>query len=162
VIHEKLLDLCAGNEAAVAFIEGFWSLMEVWDDLIDRDKPVGNEAIDRTMMWALFGLQDNPFYRMYPVALRTSMQHAIASWQTANRFERTGDPMLVEQAYFMRCSPYDVFALVAWLAGGPDKHMEAIAYFRSQARDDSLAAYMLEHIGESHGMAQFPQAPESP
>jgi hypothetical protein len=147
-MHEKLLDLCAGNEPAVSFIESFWGLCEVWDDLVDRDKAVPPDTVSSALMWALFGLPGNPFYRTFSNALGPAMAQAIASWQTANQFERSGDRARVEQAYFMRCAPYDLFATVALLAGGHAKHMEAVAYFRSLAPGDTLESYMQEHLGD--------------
>jgi hypothetical protein len=48
----------------------------------------------------------------------------------------------------MRCAPYDLFATVVLLAGGHEKHLEAVRYFRSLAPDDTLADYMHEHLGD--------------
>jgi hypothetical protein len=152
VTRSDLMSLCNSNKEAVSLIDDFWGFMEAWDDIIDRDKPPNDEAINKAMMWALFGLQDNPFYKSFPGVLRGAIQHAVASWLTANKFERSGKRELVEQAYFMRCSAYDVFALVVLLAAGPDKHMAAVEYFRSLAPEDTLAKYMREHMGERHGV----------
>ena len=146
--HDKLLQLCCGNTAAVTFIKRFWAFVETWDDLVDKDKDVPAADINAAMMWALFGIQDDPFYRTFPIPLRVAMQHCVAAWQTANHFENSGDAALVEQAYFMRCAPYDVFAVAVLLAGGPGPHLEAIAYFRSLAPDDTLATYLQEHLGD--------------
>lgn len=148
MIREDLMHFCAGNKEAVALIEGFWGFMEAWDDIIDRDKPPDDEAINEAVLWALFGLQDNVFYKAFPGILRTSIQQAVASWLTANKFERSGKKHLVEQAYFLRCAPYDVFAMIVLLAAGTDNHSAAVEYFRSLAPEDSLAKYMVEHPGE--------------
>jgi hypothetical protein len=153
VIREDLIQFCNGNVEAVALIDGFWEFMEAWDDIIDRDKAPDDEAINKAVLWALFGLQDNVFYKAFPGILRTAIQQAVVSWLTANKFERSGKRALVEQAYFMRCSAYDVFALIVLLAGGSDKHAAAVEYFRGLAPDDTLASYMREHLGDKHGMA---------
>jgi hypothetical protein len=146
VIREDLLHFCAGNKEAVALIEGFWGFMEAWDDIIDRDKPPDDEATNKAILWALFDLHDNVFYKAFPGILRGAIQQAVVSWLTANKFECSGKRELVEQAYFMRCSAYDVFSLIALLAGGPEKHMAAVEYFRSLAPDDTLASYLREHL----------------
>jgi len=148
VMRDKLLHLCGGNDPAVAFIEDFWALCETWDDLVDKDREVPAQEIDRTMMWALFGVQSNLFYRSFSQALGPAMAQAIASWRTANRFESSRNRALVEQAYFLRCAPYDLFATVALLAGGHEKHLEAVTFFRSLAPEDTLAAYLQEHLGD--------------
>jgi hypothetical protein len=89
-ITGKLLELCNGDAQAVRFIEDFWSFCVTWDDLIDRDKPFDNERINNAMLWALFGLNDDPFYQRYPAVLRASIMQCIASWMTANKFEHSG------------------------------------------------------------------------
>ena len=146
-----LLDLTGGDIGAVQFIEDFWGFMEAWDDIIDRDKPPDDEAINKAMLWALFGVADDPFFQRHSVVLRGAIQQAVASWLTANQFEKSGKRDLVEQAYFLRCSAYDVFATVVLLVA-PNKHMAAIAYFRGLAPEDTLAKYMREHMGERHGV----------
>jgi hypothetical protein len=148
VIRDELLKLYGGNEAAADFVLGFWALMECWDDLIDRDKPFDDDAINRAIMWALFDMQDNAFYRANPFVLRAALYQAIASWQASITFERSGDRDKVEQAYFMRCSAYDVFSTVALLTGGRAKQREAVEYFRALAPGDTLADYVREHMGE--------------
>jgi hypothetical protein len=160
--HEKLLELCTGNTAAVAFVEGFWSLMVVWDDAIDRDRPVDREAINEAILWALFDLQDNPFFRANRLVLRGAMHQALATWLLSLDYERSGDPALIEQAYWMRYSSIGVFATAALLTGGREKQTQAIDYFCALARgDDKLPEYLIEHLGEHHGLAQFPQATET-
>ena len=153
MIRATLLDLTAGDKGAADFIEAFWGFMEAWDDIIDRDKPPDDEAINKAMLWALFGAADDPFFQRHAVALRPAVQQAVASWLTANKFEKSGKRDLVEQAYFLRCSAYDVFTTVVLLVA-PHKHMTAVEYFRSLAPEDTLAKYMREHLGDKHGMAQ--------
>jgi hypothetical protein len=144
-ITGKLLELCNGDAQAVRFIEDFWSFCVTWDDLIDRDKPFDNERINNAMLWALFGLNDDPFYQRYPAVLRASIMQCIASWMTANKFEHSGQRDRIEQAYFLRCSPFDVFSTVVLLASGFQKQLAAVEYLHTFAADDRLADYLTEH-----------------
>jgi hypothetical protein len=148
VNRAKLLHLCSGNTDAVDFIESVYAFCIVWDDAIDRDKAAVPEKINNAMMWSLFGLHDNQFYRANAPVLRAAMAQAIASWMVANKFEKSKDSALVEQAYFMRCSPYDVFSTVVLLASGFEKQLEAVEFFRSLAPEDSLAKFMFECLGD--------------
>ena len=144
----KLLHLCSGNTDAVDFIESMYAFCVVWDDAVDRDKEAVPEKINSAMMWSLFGLHDNQFYRANALVLRAAMAQSIASWMIANKFEKSKDSSLVEQAYFMRCSPYDVFSTVVLLASGFEKQLEAVEFFRSLAPEDSLNNFMFECLGE--------------
>jgi hypothetical protein len=148
VIRDKLIELCCGDAQAVNLIEDFWFFMEAWDDVIDRDKPPDDDAVNRAMQWALLWSRDDPFLTRHYLSLRPAMQQAVVSWLTANRFERSGKRDLVEQAYFLRCAPYDFFATVVLLAGGQDQHVKAVEYFRALAPEDTLADYMREHLGD--------------
>jgi hypothetical protein len=148
VNRAKLLHLCNGNTDAVAFIEAFYAFCVVWDDAVDRDKDTVPERVNNAMMWSLFGLHDNAFYRANMQVLRAAMAQAIASWMVANKFEKSKDTSLVEQAYFMRCSPYDVFSTVVLLTSGFDKQLEAVEFFRSLAPEDSLTNFMFECLGD--------------
>lgn len=148
MIRDDLVQLCNGNIQAVQFIDDFWQFMQAWDDVIDRDKPPDDDATNRAILWALFGMRDDPFYNAFPAMLRASVQQAVSSWLLANKFEKSKQRPLVEQAYFLRCSAYDVFAVVALLAGGPIMHDKMNEYLRRLAPEDTLASYMREHMGD--------------
>lgn len=144
--HAELLALCNGDENAVALIEGFWHFCEVWDDSIDGEKNETDEAIHSGMLWALFGLNDNPFYQAHP-ELREAMQVCIANWMAANELERSGDREKVITAYTLRCSPYDFFVAVALAAAGFQAARAAALYFRGAVTADRLDDYLREHLG---------------
>jgi hypothetical protein len=137
--------MCGGNDDAVALIEDFWRLCEVWDDAIDGEKNESDVDINRAFLWALFGLNDNAFYREHP-ELRASLQTCIANWQAANVLERSGDREKVITAYTLRCSPYDFFVAVVLAAGGMPAAYSAALYFRSAIGPDRLEDYLAEHL----------------
>lgn len=144
-LHDEMMALCGNNVDAVNFINRFWRLCIVWDDAVDRDKSGGEQDVNDAFMWALFGINDDPFYIRYAPILRASIMQCVASWQVANRFERSGERHKVEQAYFLRCSPYDVFSTVVLLCSGFDKMIEAVEFLRSFAPEDTLKDYLAEH-----------------
>lgn len=143
--HAEILALCGGNEDAASLIEGFWGFCEVWDDAIDGEKNESDQAIHKGMMWALFELNDNPFYLAHP-ELRSALQVCIAEWMAANELERNParDDHL-HTAYVLRCSPYSFFAAVVLAASGHDAAVRAAYYFRSQETADNLSDYVKEH-----------------
>ena len=144
-IEAKLLELCSNNADAVNFINRFWRMCIVWDDAVDCDKTGGEDEVNDAFMWALFGINDDPFYRVYQPTLRPAIMQCVASWITANKFEKSGERAKVEQAYFLRCSPYDVFSTVALVCGGFGKMVETVEFLRSFAPEDTLKDYLAEH-----------------
>ena len=148
---QKISYLCNGNADAVEFILRFHEFVIAWDDAVDQDKVPDEDRINAAMLWGLIGLQENPLYRANELVMRATIMQAVAAWQVANKFEKSKDRSLIEQAYFMRCAPYDVYSTVVFLAAGFDKQREAVEYFRSLAPEDSLAKYMAE-IGDQNGL----------
>jgi hypothetical protein len=150
---QKVKYLVNNNEAAHSLIMNLWQFVVVWDDSVDRDKTLSSGEINAAMLWAFLGISDNTFYDKHQEILKPAFYKMIAMWMVANEFEKSGDRSKVEQAYYMRCSPYDVFSLIVLLASGFAKLLESEAYFRSLAPEDSLAKYMREHLGEQYGLA---------
>jgi hypothetical protein len=142
----EVLALCGGNENAASLIDGFWRFCEVWDDAIDGDHKEDDATIHAGMMWALFDLNDNPFYGEHP-QLRSALLTCIANWMTANTLERSGDRERVITAYTLRCSPYDFFVAVVLAASGFGAATKAALYFRGRATSDRLDDYLHEHLG---------------
>jgi hypothetical protein len=106
----------------------------------------GADATTLSLMWALFGINDDPFYRRFEMVLRPAIMQCIAKWHVANRYERVHDNLAV--AYTLRCSPYDVFATVVLLASGSfQKQTEAVDYLYSFTIGDKLVDYLDEHEG---------------
>lgn len=145
-IERELKQLVSHDKDAYEFVSNLWSFVVVWDDAVDQDKAETPEEINRAMIWGLLGIQESPFYQKHVTALRPALYGMIASWLVANKFEETKVTPLLEQAYFLRCSPFEVFSLVAFLTGGFEKMLEAIEYFRGSFREDSLASYLKEHL----------------
>jgi hypothetical protein len=146
VIEKRIMELVGGDLEAFAFIQDLWSFVVVWDDAVDRDKYESADTVNNAMIWGLMYHHESPFYIRHREVLRPAMYSMIASWLVANKFEKSGDKPLVEQAYFLRCSPFEVFSLVVFLVSGFEKMMESIEYFRGSFREDTLASYLKEHL----------------
>lgn len=141
----KIIALCNGNTDAANLIIGLWKLFCVWDNCIDRDKLQDDEATNNAFMWAMFGLHDNGFYRSNEAQIKPAIFACVASWIVANKFEKTGDEALLHRAYVMRCSPYDLFGVIALISGGFQCQINAVEYFQSIINEDTLRAYLQEH-----------------
>ena len=60
---EGKLEWFGGNENALRMFNAFVDLAHVWDDLVDKDKPVSADDINRAFLTCLVYLPANPFYR---------------------------------------------------------------------------------------------------
>lgn len=142
----EILELCAGNQDALRLIRGFWTFCEVWDDLVDQDKPVAPGTVNSAFVWAMFTLQENPVYRAHP-GLAMALRVVISNWFAANRMEKSGDYDQTVVAYTLRCAPYDFFVAVVLAVAGPAAADAAALRFRAAPTPaDSLPAYLNEHI----------------
>lgn len=148
IAHDELLKLCSGDIDAVRFIDELWGFVQIWDDLIDKDKEHDDAVVNKAMLWALFGLQNNKFYAAHRPVLSTAMLQSISSWMIANKFKKSGNKDLIEQAYFMRCAGCDVIATAVLLSGGFDKQLQAVERLRSLAPHDTLELYLQKYIKE--------------
>ena len=85
-----------GNEEAARFVAQLCDVAHTWDDLIDRDTPVSEEAINRCFESALLRIPANPFYQTHFAALSPLLFTGVLGYLTANRMERSGDAHQIE------------------------------------------------------------------
>jgi len=141
----KVLDICRNHKPAADLICGLLKLIVEWDNCIDRDKPVDEIATNNAVMWAMFSLHDNPFYREHEKAIRAAIFSGVTSWVLANEFEKTNSKRLLERSYMMRSSFFDLAGTIAGLAVGSEAQFDMVRYFRSLDNPDTLSSYLAEH-----------------
>ena len=110
-----------GNQAAVDFVLLIARVADVWDNLIDGDVEVSNDAINDAFWRILVELPRNAFYRGNIAELLPVIATGILNWRVANNYERDyteGRPL--EIAHVIRYSIADIAILTACLAGGPE------------------------------------------
>lgn len=140
-VRAEVARLCGGNQDAVNLIYGFWNQCEIWDDLVDQDKPVSGDQVNDLILWALFDIQHNAVYQAAP-ALHVLLRVTIANWLTSNKLA-AGNRDERATAYTLRCSPYDFFVGVVLIVSGPRMADEASLFFRSLG-SESLETYLAE------------------
>lgn len=114
--NRKLLEWFGGNVEAVEFLLLLSEITELWDDLIDRDKPVYDHQINAVFTKALVVLPQHPFYRKHTAYLSPLIMQAINAWMTANTFQkgtkseralaytlRNVDIMIAEAIVYLTC-----------------------------------------------------------
>lgn len=115
-------DLAAllGDPAAVDFCMSLMGLIHAWDDLVDRDKPLEPQVINRAFLTALVDLPLNPFYHRHVQALAPVLINAFLQWRDANTMEQAEIPTEkdLNLAFVLRASVFQVFVFCAFLIGG--------------------------------------------
>lgn len=123
--REFLLWVCCNNEQAVEFFLQFFSVMHGWDDLVDMDKELDMEDVDRPFIELFFGILPNPFYRQYQHLLQPVVIMCINAWRDSTWLERQ-DEKARRFAYVLRTYPADVLIQIALITGGY-VHMRAVS-----------------------------------
>ncbi len=113
---QKLLEW-VGDRAAVAFVLSFFDMCEVFDDLIDKDKPVTDEDIIRTLFTSLVDIPMNPFFAKYRNELVPVIITGINAWLDANKLEKGSDNDKVF-AYVLRDWYAELVSFVIYLTRG--------------------------------------------
>jgi len=93
---------------AVAYILDLGEVIEVWDDLIDQDKPTTPDRINNTFYILAVKLPQNPFYVAYHRALIPYLEAGYNSWLDSVELEK-GDTQDKMFAYVLR------FCLIEWI-----------------------------------------------
>jgi hypothetical protein len=107
-----------GNAAATMLCLDLLEIVHVWDDLIDKDKPVSDGQIDAAFRKLMLDLPMNPFWQAHSGMLIPALQSSWLQWHAANVMERELRPGDKEKAYMLRAAVYQVFHLCAALCGG--------------------------------------------
>jgi len=119
----KLLEWFNGNEDALQFLNLICDITELWDDLIDQDKPISQKDINDAMMAALIYLPLNPFYREHATYLTPLMISSINSWQDANTLS-DGTRSQRALAYTLRNMDIQIVQAIVFITQGYDRLRE--------------------------------------
>lgn len=132
-----------GDEAAVNFIVDLFASWHIWDDLIDKDKPVSDEDVNLSFINAYIKLPRNYFYQANFKTLNPLMENAILSWMAANQLEKNKENL--ELSYALRNNYLSIITACAGIIGGDDWAIEvAIDVQKKMAKNDSFEAYAKE------------------
>lgn len=140
---ERLVKWLKGHSEAIAFIEDIHRIVELWDDLIDRDREPRPAEIHAAFTAALIGLPRNRFYMANFGLLSPILENAIDNWHVANALEHKGGEAL-QTSFILRCGILDMTTMAAKIIGGPEWALTVGIEMR-QAGGDSFQKYAAEH-----------------
>ena len=121
--NRRLLEWFNGDVEAVEFLLLLSDITELWDDLIDKDRPISDERINYVFEHALVTLPLHPFYQKHHQHLRPLFIHAINAWQLANKFAK-GTRSERALAYTLRNMDIMIAEAIVYLTSGPARMRE--------------------------------------
>jgi purine-cytosine permease-like protein len=120
------LEWFGGNQDALNLYHMFVDLAHTWDDLVDRDKPVAQDAINNAFLICLAYMPANPFYQQIQQAVLPMWLTVVSAYQTANKFEQDKDEHGLEIAHTLRYAAGNIIAYAVHVCVGPEKAKDVL------------------------------------
>lgn len=144
------LEWFGGNQDALNMYRAFVNLAHTWDDMIDRDKPVSADDINRAFLTCLVYLPANPFYRAIQEQILPMWLVVVSSYETANAFEKAKDPHGIEIAHSLRYAAGSIVAYAVHVCLGAEKAKEVLPEVWKAMFYERFDDYRKEHLSESN------------
>ncbi|MBT2789081.1 MULTISPECIES: hypothetical protein [unclassified Halomonas] len=138
----QLLRWMKGDKLAVEYIEMICDVAHKWDDLIDKDKVLSDDEINKLFFDVLIKLPRNTFYRKNFEHLNSVLMNAISNWQIATQMEREGGDYEKSIAFILRSSYVDLITQAALLCGGNQWASKVGVEARSITHSETYEGYL--------------------
>ena len=135
-----------GNADALALFEAFVEVAHLWDDLIDKDKEVTGDQINRVFTLCLTVIPYNPVFRMHQDSLKPLIINGIAGYLLANKYEEKKDEHGIELAHTMRYAVSGIFMYLIVLANGYNKGIDVLEDAMKDMICERFAEYQNDHL----------------
>jgi hypothetical protein len=133
--------------AALDFIGIIFDVFEVWDDLVDRDKPVSDELISDAFRKAVVHLPINAFYMQNFGALYPHVVATITAWETANELHKAKDKESIAHAYTLRKLMINLIVECVRILDGNTAALNAsVLGWSDSAKNDSFETFLGEAL----------------
>lgn len=136
---EWLLFICKDNEDAANFLEQFFFVCHLWDDLIDKDQDRADEHINNAFWMAFIEIPRNPYYRHNFNDIQPIMANAIQEWFVANLLEESHR---TDISYTLRCSIVSLIHQAAYLCGGYEWALSVGEEIRLKTQSETIDEYL--------------------
>lgn len=123
---ELIEKIAHGDDDAFRWMWSLWSFTHLFDDLVDKDKPVTPEEAAAELTCFVVQMSLNPFYLRYSTGLVSLLVSAINRWMMGDELARSTDNEARIMGRAVRCGDVDLYLHVAYLTGGWE-HMRAMS-----------------------------------
>ena len=134
-----------GDVEALQVYRLLTDLAHLWDDLVDKDKELTEDAINYAFSIPLVLLPSNPYWRKIEPEVRAMWVPVIAAYALANRMEKTKDTRKLEISYSLRNSMTNIISYMVVRAHGCIAAIPHLEEVWLTAFNDSVADYTKEH-----------------
>ncbi|MBX9609680.1 MAG: hypothetical protein K2Y51_25955 [Gammaproteobacteria bacterium] len=145
---ERLNYFLKGYRPAIDFVATFSSLCQVWDDLVDGDRPVTADDINRAFEGALLHLAVDPFYQEHFAALHILVRMGINAWLDSNKLIELGGKDHLILAYVLRDLVGEVAIASAGIVGGYEWMREVSLDIRLDLLNDEPFEDFVRGLGD--------------
>lgn len=136
---------CNGNLDAALFLASLMDAVEIWDDLIDQDKPVGAADINRVFINLLFWLPQNKFFEANKTYILPIVMTCINAWMDSDALAKTKEEKKLHAAWWLKQMGVELYGSIAFLTGGFE-HMRAVSLeAREVLAHEDFADYLKEN-----------------
>ena len=146
ITEERKLEWFGGDTDALNMFYTIADLANIWDDLIDRDKPVSDIDVNRAFLSALVYLPANPFYSRIQTQVLPLWMAVISAYETANKFETDKDEHGLEIAHNLRYATGHIVVFMSQACLGYEKAQKFMPEIWKTIVDDRLDDYRKEHL----------------
>lgn len=146
--HAGKLEWFGGNQDALYVYRMLVDLLHVWDDLVDKDKPVPEIELNNAFLIALVYLPSNPFYRQIQDQILPMWLTVVTAYEAANKFERDKDEHGIEIAHTLRYTAGNIVAYAIHVCVGPEKAREIIPEMWKAVVHERFEPYRKEHLDD--------------
>ena len=143
---EGKLEWFGGNENALRMFNAFVDLAHVWDYLVDKDKPISADDINRAFLTCLVYLPANPFYRSIQNEILPMWVTVVSAYETANFFEANKDAHGIEIAHGLRYAAGNIMAYAVFVCVGAEKAKEFLPEMWKAIFYERFDDYRKEHL----------------
>lgn len=147
---ERLTHYLRGHTAAIEFCAMFFSITQVWDDLIDRDKTVDPEDISGAFEQALIHIAANPFYIEHFGVLHPLIVAGINAWHDSNTILSNPVRANLARAYMLRDVVGEVAIACARIVGGYRWMREVSLQMRIEVINDQSFEDYCKELDHEH------------
>lgn len=146
VTEEQKLAWFGGNRDALNLFHSLVSLVHIWDDLIDKDKPVEDTDINKAFLIALVYMPANPFYQKIQHQVLPMWLASASAFEVATKFEKEKDEHGIEIAHNLRYAAGHVVAYMSILCLGYEQAQKFLPEIWKLIVDDRFEDYRKEHL----------------
>ena len=141
---EALKELLMDDAEAIRFYLHVARWSHTYDDLVDQDKVVTQEAL-HTFVWRmLFDIPLNSFFIANHTILRPLLMTGILNWIAANKMEASGDVEKLRVAHVIRYSVGDILLASMVITGGISHARAHAERARLLIQDETWSHYLTE------------------